>query len=47
MRPVDKGAYEENQKAIEGQNTSSADIALYVDESDPSMDNLWNNLDRE
>jgi hypothetical protein len=47
VRPVDKGAYEENQKAIEGQNTSSADIALYVDESDPSKDNLWNNLDRE
>jgi prepilin-type N-terminal cleavage/methylation domain-containing protein len=47
VRPVDKGAYEANQKLIEAQTTSGAPLSLYVDESDPSLDNLWNNLDRQ
>jgi hypothetical protein len=47
VRPVDKGAYEANQKLIEGQTTSGAPLALYIDETDPSKDNLWNNLDRQ
>ena len=46
-RPVQKGAYEANQKLIQAQNTSSAPLALYIDEKDPSKDNLWNNLDRQ
>jgi prepilin-type N-terminal cleavage/methylation domain-containing protein len=46
-RAVPKGAYEANQKLIQAQNTSSAPLSLYIDETDPSKDNLWNNLDRQ
>jgi prepilin-type N-terminal cleavage/methylation domain-containing protein len=46
-RAVQKSAYEANQKLIQAQNTSGAPLALYIDETDPSKDNLWNNLDRQ
>jgi hypothetical protein len=47
VRPVDQGVYEANQKLIQAQTTSGAPLALYIDETDPSKDNLWNNLDRQ
>jgi prepilin-type N-terminal cleavage/methylation domain-containing protein len=45
-RAVDKGLYEANQALIQKQTTSSAPLNLYIDETDPSKDNLWNNLDK-
>jgi hypothetical protein len=45
-RAVDKGLYEANQALIHKQTTSSAPLNLYIDETDPSKDNLWNNLDK-
>ena len=44
---LDQGVYDANQKLIQGQTTSGAPLSLYIDETDPSKDNLWNNLDRQ
>lgn len=45
-KAVDKGVYEKNQKAIESYTTSTAPLNLYIDETNPAADTLWNNFDR-
>ena len=46
-RAVDKGLYEANQLRIQKEDaTVGAPMELYIDEKDPSKDNLWNNLDK-
>jgi len=47
VRSVDKSAYETLQAQIQKLTTSGAPLNLYIDESDPAADAIWNNFDRQ
>jgi prepilin-type N-terminal cleavage/methylation domain-containing protein len=47
VRSVDKSAYEGLQAQIEKLSTSGAPLSLYVDETNPAADAIWNNFDRQ
>jgi len=47
VRSVDKSAYETLQGQIEKLSTSGAPLSLYVDETNPAADAIWNNFDRQ
>jgi prepilin-type N-terminal cleavage/methylation domain-containing protein len=47
VRSVDKSAYEGLQAQIEKLSTSGAPLSLYVDETNPGADAIWNNFDRQ
>jgi prepilin-type N-terminal cleavage/methylation domain-containing protein len=47
VRSVDKSAYEALQAKIQPLSTSGAPLNLYIDETNPAADAIWNNFDRQ
>ena len=47
VRSVDKEAYESLQAQISKLSTSGAPLSLYIDETNPAADAIWNNFDRQ